>query len=117
MAGQYWFPSMSHEEIVDSFSEWGISINPHDLKRPTSEFVTTIYYACLQQVTTLSADGLQGAIQRELAKLENSVCPPSPGFEPYTYLSPCRTSMLLPWHIISFYTICEWPSLYFKGFA
>lgn len=74
MAGQYWFPSMSHEEIVDSFSEWGIAINPHDLRRPSPEFVTNIYYACLQQVTTLSADGLQGPIQRELSRLDSPVC-------------------------------------------
>lgn len=74
MAGQYWFPSMSHEEIVDSFSEWGITINTNDLKRPTSDFVTNIYAACLQQVTALSADSLQGPIQRELAKLDSPVC-------------------------------------------
>ena len=82
MAGQYWFPSMSHEEIVDSFSEWGISINPHDLKRPTSEFVTNIYQACLQQVTTLSTNSLQGSVQRELAKLDTPVIVPQTRFTP-----------------------------------
>ena len=73
MAGQYWFPSMSHDEIVDSFSEWGITITQNDLKRPTADFVTTIYTACLQQVTTLTADSLQGPVQRELANLDSTV--------------------------------------------
>ncbi|KAF7800276.1 hypothetical protein EIP86_011524 [Pleurotus ostreatoroseus] len=45
----------------------------NDLKRPSSDFVTNIYAACLQQVTTLSADSLQGPVQRELAKLDSSV--------------------------------------------
>ncbi len=75
MAGQYWFPSMSHEEIIDSFSEWGITIGMNDLKRPSSDFVTNIYAACLQQVTTLTADSLQGPVQTELAKLDSSVRP------------------------------------------
>ncbi|PSS30908.1 hypothetical protein PHLCEN_2v2533 [Hermanssonia centrifuga] len=72
MSGQYWFPSMSHEEIVDSFGEWGIPINMNDLRRPTPDFVAAIYLACLQQVTTLSADALHAPIHQALAQLDST---------------------------------------------
>ena len=59
MAGQYWFPSMSVSEIVEAFSGWGLSVSPQAVVHPTSDFVTKIYTACLQQVTSITDAELQ----------------------------------------------------------
>ncbi|CAL1703901.1 unnamed protein product [Somion occarium] len=63
MAGQYWFPSMSVSEIVEAFSGWGLSVSPQNVVHPSSDFVTKIYTACLQQVTSITEEELQRPTQ------------------------------------------------------
>ncbi|KAL6309187.1 Nuf2 family-domain-containing protein [Sparassis latifolia] len=70
MAGQFWFPSMSVPEIVDAFAGWGIAVSNEQVARPSSEFVMTIYSACLEQVTGITQESLQSSVEAALATTE-----------------------------------------------
>ena len=65
---------MKYDEIIEAFQEWGMNVSEHSLRNPTPEFVTTVYTACLQQVTGLNEQSFQPAVQRALQKLDNPVC-------------------------------------------
>ncbi len=74
MSSKFWFPSMSVSEIVDAFTGWGYSVSPEQVARPTSDFVVGVYSACLEQVTRITPDTLQAAIETSLTSTENPVC-------------------------------------------
>jgi hypothetical protein len=80
MAGQYWFPNMSAPEIMAALSEWGLSVSTEQLVRPSSDFVTGVYSACLEQVTSIAPEVLHDPVQNALAALDdpNTVGRPSP---------------------------------------
>ncbi|KAI0747799.1 Nuf2 family-domain-containing protein [Daedaleopsis nitida] len=71
MSSKFWFPSMSPEEIVEAFTGWGYFIKPDQVSRPSPEFVLGIYSACLEQVTGITLESLQGPTEQSLATLEN----------------------------------------------
>ena len=92
MSGQYWFPNMPIPEIMTALSEWGLSVSNEQLARPSSDFVTGVYTACLEQVTAITPDVLHESVQNALAALDdpNTVCL-LPGAS--RVLTPPRTSM------------------------
>jgi hypothetical protein len=104
------FPQMSIPDIINSLAGWGISVSPDQLKSPNSEFVESVYCACLQQVTDLSHDSLQDPVQNALAisQAEDKVrWPPHLPFL-YTesgYYHP-RTFMHLRWLPTLYCIIC-----------
>ncbi|OCH95255.1 hypothetical protein OBBRIDRAFT_822977 [Obba rivulosa] len=71
MSGQFWFPALPIPEIVEAFSNWGYTISPEQVARPSPEFVLGIYSACLEQVTGMTQDVLQAPVDTALATLEN----------------------------------------------
>ncbi|EPT01833.1 hypothetical protein FOMPIDRAFT_1029606 [Fomitopsis schrenkii] len=71
MAGQFWFPSMSVPEIVDAFTGWGFSVSSEQVAHPTTDFVISIYCACLEQVTGITASTLQPCVDAALDAVEN----------------------------------------------
>ena len=68
---QYWYPNMGNAEIIHSLDGWGLSVAHHQLVKPTSEFVLSIYCACLQQVVDLNEDSLQEPVQAALSSLDD----------------------------------------------
>lgn len=67
---QYSCPTLSFDEIISNFFSWGFSISHEQLHRPSQEFVSSIYWICLNLVKDLSQDGLADAaaattVQRE----------------------------------------------------
>ncbi len=70
---KFWFPSMKPSEIVEAFANWGYSISPEQVARPTSEFVMGLYSACLEQVTGITLDSLQEAADQALVNTESPV--------------------------------------------
>jgi len=68
---QYWYPNMGNAEIIDSLDSWGLSVTHHQLVKPTSEFVLSVYCACLQQVVDLSEESLQEPVQAALSSLDD----------------------------------------------
>ncbi|TFK82014.1 hypothetical protein K466DRAFT_317481 [Polyporus arcularius HHB13444] len=68
---KFWFPSMKPSEIVEAFANWGYSISPEQVARPTSEFVMGLYSACLEQVTGITLDSLQEAADQALVNTES----------------------------------------------
>lgn len=72
-SGQFWFPFMKHDEIIDAFSEWGLTVSEHALRNPTPDMVKTVYITCLQNVSGLNDHALQPAVQRALQQTENPV--------------------------------------------
>ncbi|KAI9569099.1 Nuf2 family-domain-containing protein [Boletus coccyginus] len=71
MAGQYWFPNMPIPEIMAALSEWGLSVSTEQLARPSSDFVTSVYTACLEQVTSIAPEVLHDPVQSALAALDD----------------------------------------------
>ncbi|KAH9925307.1 Nuf2 family-domain-containing protein [Fomitopsis serialis] len=71
MAGQFWFPSMSVPEIVDAFTGWGFSVSNEQVAHPTTDFVISIYSACLEQVTGIALSTLQTPLDTVLDEVEN----------------------------------------------
>ncbi|KAF8840994.1 hypothetical protein BDN67DRAFT_967767 [Paxillus ammoniavirescens] len=59
-------------EIMSALSEWGLSVSNEQLLRPSSDFVTGVYAACLEQVTSISPNVLHESVQNALASLEDS---------------------------------------------
>src|SRR5260221_3309753 len=74
---QYWYPNMGNAEIIDSLDSWGLSVTHHQLVKPTSEFVLSVYCACLQQVVDLSEESLQEPIQAALSSLDDPSTQPN----------------------------------------
>lgn len=68
---------MKYDEIIEAFQEWGMTVSEHSLRNPTPEFVTNVYAACLQQVTSLNEHSYQPAVQRALQQLDNPDMYPS----------------------------------------
>ncbi|KAF9653021.1 hypothetical protein BDM02DRAFT_3265678 [Thelephora ganbajun] len=58
---QYSCPTLSFDEIISNFFSWGFSISHEQLLRPSQEFVSSIYWICLNRVKDLSQDGLADA--------------------------------------------------------
>ena len=71
MSGQYWFPNMPIPEIMTALSEWGLSVSNEQLARPSSDFVTGVYTACLEQVTNITPDVLHDPVHNALAALDD----------------------------------------------
>jgi len=67
---QYWYPNMGSADIIDSLDGWGLSVTHHQLVKPTSEFVLSVYCACLQRVVGLDEDSLQESAQAALSSLD-----------------------------------------------
>jgi kinetochore protein Nuf2 len=67
---QYWYPNMGNTDIIDSLDGWGLSVTHHQLVKPTSEFVLSVYCACLQRVAGLDEDSLQEPAQSALFSLD-----------------------------------------------
>ena len=70
MSGQFWFPFMKYDEIIEAFQEWGMNVSEHSLRNPTPEFVTNVYAACLQQVTSLNEHSYQPAVHKKGAAFQ-----------------------------------------------
>lgn len=88
MSGQYWFPNMPIPEIIAALSEWGLSVSNEQLARPSSDFVTGVYTACLEQVTSIAPDVLHEPVQNALLALDDphTVClSTSPCLPPLTH--------------------------------
>jgi len=58
---QYSCPTLSFDEIISNLFSWGFSISHEQLLRPSQEFVSSIYWICLNRVKDLSQDGLAEA--------------------------------------------------------
>ena len=58
---QYSCPTLSFDEIISNLFSWGFSISHEQLLRPSQEFVSSIYWICLNRVKDLSQDGLADA--------------------------------------------------------
>ncbi|KAH7913923.1 Nuf2 family-domain-containing protein [Hygrophoropsis aurantiaca] len=71
MSGQYWFPNMPIAEIMSALSEWGLSVSNEQLVRPSSDFVSSVYSACLEQVTLLSHNALHDSVQNTLMSMDD----------------------------------------------
>jgi len=71
MGGQYWFPSMSIPEIMGALSDWRLSVSREQLVKPSPDFVSTIYNACLDQVTDLNHRSLHEPSQNALNALDD----------------------------------------------
>jgi kinetochore protein Nuf2 len=63
---------MPPSEIIHYLSTWGITISQEQLLRPTPDFVESVYYACLEQVTGTTSDTVRDAVQNSLAALEDA---------------------------------------------
>ncbi|KAH9951445.1 Nuf2 family-domain-containing protein [Amylocystis lapponica] len=98
MAGQFWFPSMSVPEIVDAFSGWGFAISDEQVARPTPDFVLGIYSACLEQVTGITQDALQPAIDAALASIGSQ-----------DMYAPALSQNLLLYHLERFASAAKFP--------
>lgn len=69
-AKQYWYPEMGNSDIIASLDAWGLQVTQQQLIRPTSDFVMTVYSACVQQVIGLDEDALDDPVQAALAALD-----------------------------------------------
>ncbi|TFY79879.1 hypothetical protein EWM64_g4131 [Hericium alpestre] len=67
---QYWFPSMDPGEIVLSLQAWGLQVNAQQLVKPTSDFVARVYTACVEQVSGINEETLEGPLEAALASLD-----------------------------------------------
>jgi kinetochore protein Nuf2 len=73
---QYMYPLMDPIDIIESFADWSISITQQQLSRPSPDFVTYIYAACVRQVTGLLQENLEEAVTNVLRESDdpNPVC-------------------------------------------
>lgn len=60
------FPRMDIAEIIGALTGWGFPVTQQQLSHPTSEFVESVYFACLQQVTELNQESLREPVQTAL---------------------------------------------------
>ncbi|KAK0228252.1 Nuf2 family-domain-containing protein [Armillaria fumosa] len=65
------FPLMDVAEIIESLSAWGFTISIEQINHPSVDLVETIAYACLAEVTGISRETLQQAVQESLAAHED----------------------------------------------
>ncbi|KAF5323342.1 hypothetical protein D9611_005820 [Ephemerocybe angulata] len=67
------FPRMDISEIINALTGWGFPVTQPQLVHPTAEFVESVYFACLQQVTELNQESLREPVQSALdaAQLED----------------------------------------------
>jgi kinetochore protein Nuf2 len=70
---QYSCPTLSFDEIISNFFSWGFSISHEQLLRPSQEFVSSIYWICLNRVKDLSQDRLADAAAATTAQREHLV--------------------------------------------
>ncbi|THH10174.1 hypothetical protein EW146_g8456 [Bondarzewia mesenterica] len=66
----YWYPAMGHQELIDSFDAWGITLTQQQLLKPTPEFVFDVYTACIQRVNGVTQDVLDERLQTMLADID-----------------------------------------------
>ncbi|TFK30715.1 hypothetical protein FA15DRAFT_26595 [Coprinopsis marcescibilis] len=64
------FPRLDIQEIIAALSGWGFPVTQNQLIHPAPDFVESVYYACLQQVTELNQDSLREPIQTALDALQ-----------------------------------------------
>ncbi|KAK0445378.1 Nuf2 family-domain-containing protein [Armillaria borealis] len=67
------FPLMDVAEIIESLSAWGFTISIEQINHPSVDLVETIAYACLAEVTGISRETLQQAVQESMAAHEDKV--------------------------------------------
>ncbi|SJL04389.1 uncharacterized protein ARMOST_07755 [Armillaria ostoyae] len=65
------FPLMDVAEIIESLSAWGFTISIEQINHPSVDLVETIAYACLAEVTGISRETLQQAVQESMAAHED----------------------------------------------
>ncbi|KAK0502953.1 Nuf2 family-domain-containing protein [Armillaria luteobubalina] len=65
------FPLMDVAEIIESLSAWGFTISIEQINHPSVDLVETIAYACLAEVTGISRETLEEAVQESLAAYED----------------------------------------------
>ncbi|TFY82587.1 hypothetical protein EWM64_g1426 [Hericium alpestre] len=95
---QYWFPSMDPGEIVLSLQAWGLQVNAQQLVKPTSDFVARVYTACVEQVSGINEETLEGPLEAALASLD----------EPNTDIYAGSLAMnLLIYHITRFANVAK----------
>lgn len=78
---------MTIPEIMDALSDWKLSASHEQLVRPSPDFVSSIYFACLHQVTDLNHLSLHQPVHTALNSLDN----PNPDL----YAAPLSHSILL----------------------
>jgi hypothetical protein len=64
---------MSIPEIMGALSDWDLSVSHEQLVKPSQDFVTAIYNACLEQVTYISHQSLIQPTQNALNSLEDPI--------------------------------------------
>lgn len=62
---------MDVAEIIESLSAWGFTISIEQINHPSVDLVETIAYACLAEVTGISRETLEEAVQESLAAYED----------------------------------------------
>lgn len=60
------FPRMDTGEIIAALEGWGFPVTQQQLAHPNSDFVESVYFACLQQVTELNQETLRQPVQEVL---------------------------------------------------
>ena len=58
-------------DIIESFADWNISITQQQLTRPTPDFVSYIYAACVRQVTGILQENLEDAVANTLRESDD----------------------------------------------
>jgi kinetochore protein Nuf2 len=66
---------MSIPEIMGELSGWNLNVSHEQLVKPSSDFVLSIYNACLDQVTGINHTTLHDPIQSALNLLDDPVRP------------------------------------------
>ena len=65
------FPKMSLGEITHSLAGWNIPVSHEQLLRPSQEFVQTVYFACLQQISSITRESISDPAHSALLPLED----------------------------------------------
>ena len=103
------FPRMEMAEIISTLSGWGFPVSQPQLLHPTPDFVESVYFACLQQVTELNQESLKEPVQSALdaAQLEDRVRTVLSGARTINLIGQvARTSTRMLSPRISCYIIC-----------
>ncbi|KZT29875.1 hypothetical protein NEOLEDRAFT_1238609 [Neolentinus lepideus HHB14362 ss-1] len=69
--GRFWYPSMSIREIIEALDAWNLSVSHEQLMKPSSDFVMTVYTACVQQVTGITQETLMAPANRSIAGINS----------------------------------------------
>lgn len=62
---------MKIPEIIEALSDWKLTVSAEQLVKPSPDFVTNVYNACLEQVTALNIQALLEPTQNALNSLED----------------------------------------------